>query len=58
MSVVIEEKIKHWTAKRKAALVVDIIQGKTIGCKNSKVVKLTARERYRPLAALFTDADR
>lgn len=58
MGVVMEEKFKHWTAKRKAALVVDIIQGKTIGCKNPKVIKLTARERYRALAALFTDADR
>ncbi len=27
-----------------------------IGCKNPKVIKLTARERYRPLAALFADA--
>jgi transposase-like protein len=29
MSVVMEEDIKRWTAKRKAALVTEIIQGKT-----------------------------
>lgn len=28
MSVVMEEEIKRWTAKRKAALVIDIIQGR------------------------------
>ena len=29
MSTVMEEEIKRWTAKRKSALVVEIIQGKT-----------------------------
>ncbi len=29
MSVIVEEDFKRWTAKRKAALVMDIIQGKT-----------------------------
>ena len=29
MSVAMEEDIKRWTAKRKAALVTEIIQGKT-----------------------------
>jgi transposase-like protein len=29
MSVVMEEEIKRWTARRKSALVVEIIQGKT-----------------------------
>lgn len=29
MSVVMEEEIKRWTAKRKAAVVMDIIQGKS-----------------------------
>ncbi|WP_429231819.1 transposase [Aeromonas veronii] len=29
MSITMDEEIKHWTAKRKTALVMDIIQGKT-----------------------------
>jgi transposase-like protein len=29
MSAVMEEDIKRWTARRKAALVLEIIQGKT-----------------------------
>ena len=29
VSVIVEEDLKRWTAKRKAALVMDIIQGKT-----------------------------
>ncbi|HZF98314.1 MAG TPA: transposase, partial [Pseudoxanthomonas sp.] len=29
MSLVMEEEIKRWTARRKSALVLDIIQGKT-----------------------------
>ena len=29
MSITMEEEIKRWTAKRKTALVMDIIQGKT-----------------------------
>jgi len=29
MSLKMDEDIKRWTAKRKSALVVDIIQGKT-----------------------------
>lgn len=29
MSKTMEEDIKHWTAKRKSTLVLDIIQGKT-----------------------------
>ncbi|KDC57219.1 hypothetical protein L510_0496 [Bordetella bronchiseptica MBORD591] len=29
MSMKMEEDIKRWTAKRKSALVLDIIQGKT-----------------------------
>lgn len=29
MSVTMDENIKRWTAKRKMALVVEIIQGKT-----------------------------
>ncbi len=29
MSTLMEDEIKRWTAKRKTALVLDIIQGKT-----------------------------
>ena len=29
MSITMDEEIKRWTAKRKTALVMDIIQGKT-----------------------------
>ncbi len=29
MSVIVEEDFKRWTAKRKAALVTEILQGKT-----------------------------
>ena len=29
MSIVMEEEIKRWTARRKSALVLEIIQGKT-----------------------------
>jgi transposase-like protein len=29
MSITMDEEIKRWTAKRKSALVMDIIQGKT-----------------------------
>ena len=28
MSMVMEEEIKRWTAKRKSALVIEILQGK------------------------------
>lgn len=33
MSMKMEDEIKRWTAKRKSALVLDIIQGKTTGLK-------------------------
>ena len=36
MSMVMEEEFKRWTAKRKAALVVDIIQGKTTVAEASR----------------------
>lgn len=29
MSIVMEEEIKRWTARRKSALVLDLIRGKT-----------------------------
>jgi hypothetical protein len=30
VSVIVEEDFKRWTAKRKAALVMDIIQGESL----------------------------
>ena len=36
MSVVMEEEFKRWTAKRKAALVMDIVQGKTTVAEASR----------------------
>ena len=36
MGVVMEEEFKRWTAKRKAVLVVDIIQGKTTVAEASR----------------------
>jgi predicted GIY-YIG superfamily endonuclease len=36
MSVTMEDSIKRWTAKRKTALVVEIIQGKTTVAEASR----------------------
>ena len=36
MSVVMEEEIKRWTARRKSALVLDVIQGKTTVAEASR----------------------
>jgi hypothetical protein len=36
MSNMQDEDIKRWTAKRKSALVLDIIQGKTVLCEALK----------------------
>ena len=44
MSAVIEEDIKRWTARRKAALVLDIIQGKTTVAEASRSFDLTPSE--------------
>lgn len=33
MSTLMDEEIKRWTAKRKTALVLEIIQGKTSVCR-------------------------
>ena len=34
MSVVMEEEIKRWTARRKSALILEIIQGKTTSIRS------------------------
>ena len=44
MSMVMEEEIKRWTAKRKSALVMDIIQGKTTVAEASRAYDLTPSE--------------
>ena len=44
MSVVMEEEIKRWTARRKSALVLEIIQGKTTVAAASRQFDLTPAE--------------
>lgn len=40
MSVTMDDSIKRWTAKRKTALVVEIIQGKTTVAEASRAYDL------------------
>jgi len=44
VSVIVEEDFKRWTAKRKAALVMDIIQGKTSVSEASRSFDLPPSE--------------
>ncbi len=44
MSAVMEEDIKRWTARRKAALVLEIIQGKTTVAEASRAFDLPPSE--------------
>lgn len=44
MSTAMEEELKHWTAKRKAALITEIIQGKTSIAKASRAFDLPPSE--------------
>jgi transposase-like protein len=44
MSIVMEEDIKRWTAKRKTALVLEIIQGKTTVAEASRAFDLPPSE--------------
>jgi transposase-like protein len=44
MSIEIDEEIKRWTALRKAALVLDIIQGKTTVSESSRQFDLLPSE--------------
>lgn len=56
MSIVMEEEIKRWTAKRKSALVLEILQGKITVSKASRAFDLPPSEietwmnAARPLA--------
>ena len=44
MSAVMEEDIKRWTARRKAALVLEIIQGKTTAAEASRSFDVSPAE--------------
>ncbi|WP_414445559.1 transposase [Burkholderia sp. 22PA0106] len=44
MSMKMDEDIKRWTAKRKSALVMDIIQGKTTVAEASRTYDLSPSE--------------
>ncbi len=44
MSVVMEEEFKRWTARRKSALVLEIIQGKTTVAEASRQFDIPASE--------------
>lgn len=44
MSAVMEEEIKRWTVRRKAALVLEIIQGKTTVSEASRQFDLSPSE--------------
>ena len=44
MSQVVDEEIKRWTARRKSALVLEIIQGKTTVAQASRQFDLTPSE--------------
>lgn len=44
MSTLMDEEIKRWTAKRKTALVLEIIQGKTSVAEASRAYDLTPSE--------------
>ena len=44
MSTLMEDDIKRWTAKRKTALVLDIIQGKTTISEASRAFDLNPSE--------------
>ena len=44
MSTTIEEEVKRWTARRKSALVLEIIQGKTTVSEASRQYDLAPSE--------------
>ena len=47
MSETVTEEIKRWTAKRRSALVIEIIQGTTTGAQASRNYDLTPSEIER-----------
>ena len=44
MSAVMDEEIKRWTARRKSALVLELIQGKTTVAEASRAFDITPSE--------------
>ena len=44
VSMLMEDEIKRWTAKRKAALVLEIIQGKTTAAQAARSFDLPPSE--------------
>ena len=44
MSMVMDEDVKRWTARRKSALVLEIIQGKTTVAEGARSYDLTSSE--------------
>ena len=44
MSITMDEEIKRWTAKRKSALVMEIIQGKTTVAEAARALDLPPSE--------------
>lgn len=44
MSAVMDEEIKRWTARRKSALVLEIMQGKTTVAEASRAFDITPSE--------------
>lgn len=44
MSTTMDEDVKRWTARRKSALVLDIIQGKTTVCEAARQFDLSPSE--------------
>ena len=55
MSTAMEDEIKRWTAKRKSALVMEILQGKTTVAEASRSYDLPPSEiETCPEGAAFT----
>ena len=44
MSIEMDEEIKRWTARRKSALVLEIIKGKTTVSESSRQLDLSPSE--------------
>lgn len=48
MSMVMDEEVKRWTAKRKSALVIEILQGKTTVAEARRAFDLPAERCSDP----------
>lgn len=54
MSALMEDESKRWTARRRAALVLEIIQGKTTVAEASRAHDLPPSEIEEWVASLYT----